>query len=135
MEGLLRHQDQDIFYLAGGEVQILLCFIDNGDKWYAAPSHKFLTKKQAQEWVKRRFGELIDPKPLDTLKPKKQTMLAAVTALSASIKELALVLQLQQEKLALQETARNLKAVENLQELLEAEEERLELVKLLLKRD
>ncbi len=135
MKGLLRHQDRDAFYLGGNEVQILLCHIENGDKYYAAPSHKgWLTRKQAQEWVKRRYGELIERRGLRSLKPSRKTILAAVTALNLSIKEQALALQLQQEKLAERKTKNILKAVENIQAELDAEKERLELVKLLLKK-
>lgn len=136
MQGFLpRHQEQDIFYLAGNTVQILLCFKDNGDKYYAAPAHKgWLTKRQAQEWVKRRYGVIIKPRLLEPLKASRIASLAAVEALSNSIKELEFDLWLQQEKLARLKTKESLKSAEKIQADLDAQKERLAIVKLILKR-
>lgn len=100
MESLIRHQTGDIHYLARDISQLLVCFFDNGEKFFATPGGKtWLTKKQAKEWVLRRGGRLLAQPVGDSafLKAREKTIAAARDTLSAAILEAGAAIERYQE--------------------------------------
>lgn len=101
MESLARHHAGDIHYLARDTSQRLLCFIDNGDKFFITPGGKtWLTKNQAKEWVLRRGGRLLAQTKDNSacfLKTQEKTIAAARDALSAAILESEAAIERYQE--------------------------------------